>query len=138
MKQNMAPSTLAHTSGPESRQARMDVLLGSFLLIGLVLSVALILIGLTWNFAATGQFRLDYRLVGMNLFQLLASETRFALHGEVQPRFFINVGIALLMLTPFLRVVVSVAYFMIAMKSWKYTLFTAIVLVILTFSLFIR
>ena len=42
------------------------------------------------------------------------------------------------MLTPFVRVLASMFYFIIALKNWKYTVFTGIVLGVLTFSLFIR
>jgi Kef-type K+ transport system membrane component KefB len=44
----------------------------------------------------------------------------------------------ILMLTPFFRVAASVFYFMIALKNWKYTLFTGFVLAVLTYSLFLR
>ncbi len=116
----------------------MEVLLGTSLLVGVLLSMALILAGLIWNFVATGHLSLDYELAGMNLFQLLAAELGMAWNGQVQPTALINGGIATLMLTPYLRVVLSVFYFMAVLKNWKYTVITSFVLVILTFSLFVR
>ncbi len=42
------------------------------------------------------------------------------------------------MLTPFIRVGVSIVYFMGVLRNWKYTCFTAAVLLVLTYSLFLR
>jgi uncharacterized membrane protein len=47
-------------------------------------------------------------------------------------------GIGVLMLTPFVRVLASVFYFAFVEHNWKYTLFTAFVLSVLTYSLFLR
>ena len=121
-----------------SSQAKMEVLIGSFLLAGVLLSVALILLGLLWHFAVTGQLRLDYQLKGMNLFQLVAAEIGMAWHGQFHPEALITGGIATLMLTPYLRVLLSVFYFSAVLKNWKYTVITSFVLIVLTFSLFIR
>ncbi|MGZ3606158.1 MAG: DUF1634 domain-containing protein, partial [Thermodesulfobacteriota bacterium] len=57
---------------------------------------------------------------------------------ELRPRVMINMGIAVLMLTPFVRVLASVFYFAFAERNWKYTLFTGFVLGVLTYSLFLR
>lgn len=35
------------------------------------------------------------------------------------------------MLTPFFRVLASVAYFLVVLKNWKYTVFTLFVLLVL-------
>jgi uncharacterized membrane protein len=43
-------------------------------------------------------------------------------------------GIGVLMLTPFVRVLASVVYFAFVEHNWKYTLFTAFVLSVLTYS----
>jgi uncharacterized membrane protein len=57
---------------------------------------------------------------------------------ELRPRVLINMGIAVLMLTPFVRVLASVFYFALVERNWKYTLFTGFVLCVLTYSLFLR
>lgn len=128
-------------AGPESaprQQQRMDVLVGYLLLIGVALSTALIIAGLIWRFVRTGHFSFDQELAGMNLFEFVVSEIRIVLADRLRPRTLIDGGIAVLMLTPYLRVLASMLYFMFAAKNWKYSLFTAIVLGVLTFSLFIR
>lgn len=133
---------LGSSSGKGPRQATlkrdMDTLVGYILLDGVLASLALIVTGLFWRWLKTGQLWLDYQISGMNLFQLVVEEFRLAGHGAVRPRLFINLGIAVLMLTPFLRVMASVVYFMIVLNNRKYTFFTLMVLLVLTYSLFLR
>ena len=115
----------------------MDVLVGYILLGGVLLSLALLAAGLFWKWLRTGG-GLDYQIAGMNLFELAKDEFRRAARGDFRPRLLISAGITVLLLTPYLRVVASVFYFCFALKNWKYTLFTSIVLLVLTFSLFLR
>ncbi|HUL16004.1 MAG TPA: DUF1634 domain-containing protein [Terriglobales bacterium] len=125
-------------SKAEARQFEMDVLVGHILLYGVMLSLLLICSGLIWRWFNAGNLRFDYELSGMNLFQLVAAEMKQALHAELRPRLLLSLGIAVLMLTPFIRVLASVFYFLIFQKNWKYALFTSLVLIVLTYSLFLR
>lgn len=125
-------------SAEEWRQLEMDVLVGYILLGGVLLSMALIVIGLLWKYIQTGGVRLEYELAGMNLFQFVVSEIHLAALGQIRPRLLINMGIVVLMLTPFFRVLASVVYFLVVLKNWKYTVFTLFVLLVLTGSLFLR
>ena len=122
----------------QSRQAAMDEWVGYILLCGVLLSMALITVGLVWRYAKTGDVASDYQISGMNMADFALTEFRAVRAGDFRPRLFINLGIVVLMLTPFFRVAVSVIYFMFALKNWKYTLFTAFVLAVLTYSLFLR
>lgn len=122
----------------EPRQFEMDTLVGIILQDGVLLSLGLIVIGLFWRWLRTGGLVLDYQISGVNLFEFLTAEVRLAVHGSVRPRLLINLGIAVLMLTPFVRVAVSMVYFMGVLRNRKYTFFTAIVLIVLTYSLFLR
>lgn len=115
----------------------MDVLVGYILLGGVLLSLALLTAGLLWKWFATGG-SFDYQISGMNLFEVVKDEFRRAARGDLRPRLLITAGITVLLLTPYLRVLASVVYFFAALKNWKYTLFTSIVLLVLTFSLFLR
>lgn len=124
-------------SAPQGQQ-KMDLLVGYLLLCGVLLSMALIISGMVWRFIRIGQLSVSQKLAGMNLFEFVVSEARIVLADRLRPRTLIACGIAVLMLTPYLRVLASMLYFMFALKNWKYTLFTAIVLGVLTFSLFIR
>ncbi|HEV2349734.1 MAG TPA: DUF1634 domain-containing protein [Terriglobia bacterium] len=122
----------------ETRQFEMDTLVGYILQYGVLLSLGLISGGLVWRWFRTGNLTVDYQIVGMNLFQFVLEEIQLAVHGAARPQLLVNLGIGVLMLTPFIRVTASVVYFMAALRNWKYTLFTAFVLAVLTYSLFLR
>ncbi|MHB8653152.1 MAG: DUF1634 domain-containing protein [Terriglobia bacterium] len=122
----------------ETRQFEMDTLVGYILQDGVLLSLGLIIAGLIWRWFRTGTLTVDYQITGMNLFEFVTAEVRLAVHGAVEPRLLINLGIAVLMFTPFIRVAASVVYFFAVLKNWKYTIFTSIVLIVLTYSLFLR
>ena len=138
MTANTLSSSRTVESAQEWRQLEMDVLVGYILLCGVLLSMALIVAGLLWKYIQTGGVRLEYELAGMNLFQFVVSEIRLAALGHFRPRLLINMGIVVLMLTPFFRVLASVVYFLVVLKNWKYTAFTVFVLLVLTGSLFLR
>jgi uncharacterized membrane protein len=55
--------------------------------------------------------------------------------APARPRLLVNLGIAVLMLTPYVRVLASMLYFMLVERNLKYGLFTAFVLAMLTYSL---
>ena len=116
----------------------MDLLVGYILLFGVLLSLALVLAALIWKWIVTGTVEFDYQLSGMNFIQLTAYELRLAAAGALRPRLLLTLGILMLMLTPFLRVLASMVYFLVGLKNWKYTLFTAFVLVTLIYSLCLR
>lgn len=132
-----APAAISATA-EDVRQTKMDVLLGYLLLSGVALSMLLIVIGLVWHYFRTGHLWLDHPLAGMNLFQFSAHELRLATTEQVRPRTVVDLGLVVLMFTPYARVVASMVYFIAVLKNWKYSLFTAIVLGVLTFSLFLR
>ncbi len=138
MMANTSSSPPTVESAQEWRQLEMDVLVGYILLGGVLLSMGLIVAGLLWKYIQTGGVRLEYELAGMNLFQFVVSEIHLAVLGQVRPRLLINMGIVVLMLTPFFRVLASVVYFLVVLKNWKYTVFTLFVLLVLTGSLFLR
>ena len=125
-------------SAREARQFEMDTLVGTILQDGVLLSLGLIIVGMIWRWFRTGSLAIDYQIAGINLFQFVIDEIRLAVHGAVRPHLLINLGIAVLMLTPFIRVAASMIYFMGVLRNWKYTLFTAVVLSVLTYSLFLR
>ena len=138
MTANTLSSSRTVESAQEWRQMEMDALVGYILLGGVLLSMALIVAGLFCKYLQTGGVRLEYELAGMNLFQFVVSEIRLAALGHFRPRLLINMGIVVLMLTPFFRVLASVVYFLVVLKNWKYTAFTLFVLLVLTGSLFLR
>ena len=120
------------------RHFDMEILIGYILLVGVLLSVALLAIGFIWRWERSGNLRFRYTLVGMNFFEFVLTSLNQMASRDLRPRVMVNVGIAVLMLTPFVRVLASVFYFAFVQRNWKYTLFTGFVLGILTYSLFLR
>jgi uncharacterized membrane protein len=138
MTESMENGVAPEAPDKQRLEVDMDMLVGYILLIGVLLSLLLILIALTWKWKLTGNVEFEYKLSGLNFFQLAMHEFRLVAAGSVSPRLMLSLGILVLMLTPFIRVLVSMVYFIVALKNWKYTLFTAFVMVMLTYSLFLR
>ena len=116
----------------------MEVLVGYTLLGGVLLSMALVAAGLIWRWIATGQLGLDYAISGMNLFEFVLTDIRQVADHAVRPRLLVNLGMATLLLTPYVRVLTSMLYFAFVERNGKYTLFTGFVFSVLTYSLFLR
>jgi uncharacterized membrane protein len=138
MSDDRSTGTLGDAAGESPLEIDMDLLVGYVLLIGVLLSIVLIVAALIWRWMLTGNVEFDYQLSGMNFFELVVNEVKLAVHGALRPRLLLTLGIVTLMLTPFIRVLVSMVYFLAALKNWKYTIFTAFVLLTLTYSLFLR
>jgi uncharacterized protein len=116
----------------------MESLIGYILLGGVLLSVALIAIGFVWRWVRSGNLQFQHTVAGMNFFEFVLSSLRQMASHDLRPRVVVNMGIAVLMLTPFVRVLASVFYFALVERNWKYTFFTGFVLSVLTYSLFLR
>jgi len=116
----------------------MEILIGYILLVGVLLSTVLLIIGLTWHWAQTGHLRFEYPIVGMNLFEFISLDVRQIASGSFRPKLIVNLGIAVVMFTPYVRVLASMLYFALVERNRKYTLFTGFVLTALTYSLFLR
>ncbi len=116
----------------------MDDLVGYVLLGGVVASVALIVAGLVWRFINTGHWGMDYTIPKMNLFEFVTEEIVLVVRGQFRPRLLVSLGIAALLLTPYVRVLASLLFFAFVEGNWKYSLFTGFVLAVLTYSLFLR
>jgi uncharacterized membrane protein len=125
-------------TGGKTAGLDMEILVGYILLIGVLLSVALIAIGVVWHGLATGQLGLEYSISGMNLFKFALVDIHQMFSGVFRPRLFVNLGIATLMLTPYVRVLASMFYFAFVERNRKYTVFTGFVFSVLTYSLFLR
>ena len=122
----------------EARMANMDSLVGYILLVGVVLSATLIVGGTLWNWILSHHLTVSFSISGENYFDFLVTSLRRLFTDQIQPSLLIRLGIATLMLTPFLRVLASVFYFALVDRNWKYTLFTMFVCSVLTYSLFLR
>jgi len=117
---------------------RFSVWVGTTLLTGVLASAALLAAGLVWRWFATGSPSFDYTLPRSNVLGFAKEEAAAVLRGEVRPRLLVNLGLLLLILTPYVRVLLSFWYFAFSERNWKYALFTGIVLCVLSYSLLLR
>jgi uncharacterized membrane protein len=116
----------------------VEIVVGYILLVGVLASMVLVTAGLIWRWITTGRLGLDYPLGGMNLFQFVLADVHQVAADAVRPRVLVNLGIAVLMLTPYARVLASMLYFAFVERNGKYTLFTGFVFSVLTYSLFLQ
>jgi uncharacterized membrane protein len=125
------------TTGEETAaRASMESVVGYILLGGVSLSLALITGGLAWHWVTTGQLQFEYPIGGMDLARFISSDLQQMVVGPIHPRYLITLGIAVLILTPYVRILASVLHFAFVARNWKYVFFTAAVLGVLTYSLF--
>jgi len=116
----------------------MEVVVGSILLAGVLSSMALLAAGLAWHWVRSGNMTLDYSLAGTTVFQFVLADIAQLAPDTLRPRVLVNLGIAVLLLTPYVRVLASMLYFALVERNLKYSVFAALVLLVLTYSLFLR
>jgi uncharacterized membrane protein len=121
-----------------SGESKLETVISYLLIIGVVASLVLIVTGLVLFYLTYGHLNLlltdqDMFIRGNDFFNFLYRlvTRQYAMNNAI---FFIVLGIVVLLLTPFLRVVASVIYFAWR-KEPKYVLITVFVLVALTLSL---
>lgn len=104
---------------------------------GLLLSVILILAGLGWEWASSGTVSMGPTILALNLGGFLTA-TAAGAAGGLSPAFLLNCGIAVLLLTPYVRVLASVVFFGFRDRDYRFTAITGFVAVVLTWVLFLR
>lgn len=116
----------------------LEATLSYVLLYGVVASLIVTTIGVLYFFAEYRTLNIS-RLVHVANFAAFVSDSfTAAFSGHLTAYTIISVGVVILMLTPYIRVLSSWIYFLIKEKDVKYTLITLWVLVILTISLYLR
>jgi uncharacterized membrane protein len=113
----------------------VDVIIGYTLSTGVLVSLVLLVVGLAWHWVRWETLRLDYTLPATSVAGLVATDVQQLTTAAARPRLLVNLGIAVLMLTPYIRVLASMLYFVFAERNVKYAVFTALVLAMLTYSL---
>jgi len=112
--------------------------LSYILIAGVAISLVLEVTGLLIYYSQTGSLAFDYsnqwELTGSNFFSYLGSLFSNLGAGPIQ---LMALGIVVLMLTPYVRVIASAIHFLIT-KNGKYLAFTVFVLTVLTLSLGLR
>ena len=113
----------------------MEPLVGGILLRGVLLSMSLVVGGVAWQWAATGQLGVGGVLQGVNVFHFLLGDLRQVCMVGLRPHVLVDLGLVVLLLTPYVRVVASLAYFAWVERQGSYTLFTSSVFLTLTYLL---
>lgn len=124
-------------TGTKPATSIMDRVVGTTLLAGVVASVLCLGAGLLWQWGSTGHLRFDYELPRTHFVGVLLSELSTMIQQGIHPHHLIDSGIILLLLTPYLRVILSMVYFVFVERNYKYGLITGFVGTILTYSLFL-
>ena len=116
--------------------AQLERLIGYILIAGVVLSLALLGTGMVLYYIDYGNFNTSrdpqVYIHGKDFFTFIAAQIG-GTSGSLSLRL-ITLGIAVLMLTPFIRVLISAIYFGMQ-KNIKFVVLTIFVLAVLTISL---
>jgi uncharacterized membrane protein len=122
-------------------EEKLELVISYILMIGVVSSVVVETIGILnyyyVNRNLTITFQPQYALKGRDFFSYSGATLQNLIQGNWTPLQILTLGLVLLMITPYVRVLASVVYFGVV-KNLKYIIITAFVLVILTASLLVH
>ena len=113
----------------------MEPLISLILKGGMALSVILILSGMALNWISGANNDFGPNLHAKSILVLIWEDLALSSMPEFWPRLLIHLAFSVLLLTPCIRVFVSMLYFAFLENNWKYVIFTSIVLIILTITL---
>jgi len=116
----------------------METLVGTILSTGVAASFLLLSTGFVWHWVAAGNPSFDSPAPRSSIALFILGEVRTDFHKGLDPIRLINLGIIVLLLTPYVRVLLSMAYFLFVLRNLKYATMTAFVCAVLTYSLFLR
>ena len=120
------------------RLATLDAesLLSSVLAGGTWLCLGLIMASLLLQWSGVGQEDVDGCIHAHSLPSLIIADFRHLASPDTWPRLFLDLAIAVLMLTPYVRVLVSFVYSVWADRNRTHIIFMAFVLVVLAAIMF--
>ncbi|MDH7482531.1 MAG: DUF1634 domain-containing protein [Armatimonadota bacterium] len=95
--------------------------IGYILLGGVALSMTLVVVGVGWHWLATGKLGVSYLIKGVNLLWFLSAIAQGTSSRAARRDPLVNLGIGVLMLTPYMRVLGSALFFAFMARNWKYT-----------------
>ena len=121
-------------------RSRFDLAIGvgTILAAGIMASLLLLSTGFLWQWIATGDPVLRDALPRTSIARTIAGEVSGFVHQGLNPARLVNFGIIILLLTPYLRVALSLGYFLFVERNPEYAAITGFVLVVLSYSLFLR
>jgi uncharacterized membrane protein len=119
----------------------LELAISYILIVGVVVSIVIEMVGMLSYYYANRDlsvaFRPEFALQGHDFFTYSESTFRVVRVSSWSPLQILSLGLVLLMLTPYIRVVASVIYFG-WVKNVKYLSITLFVLIILTASLLLH
>ena len=115
---------------------RLDEIIGRLLQAGVSISAGVVAAGGVWYLASSGTARPHYRHFETTSAALRSPTAVFASLAHPTPGAFIQLGLLLLIATPVARVVFSLAAFAVQ-RDRVYVVITAVVLIVLLYSLVI-
>lgn len=122
-------------------EEKLELAISYILIIGVAASVAVESIGIVdyyfMNRSMEITFQPEFALKGANIFTYTRTVLSTLLSGELTRYNILGLGVAIMVMTPYVRVWASVIYFSIV-KNPKYFFITGIVLVILTVSMLLH
>ena len=126
--------------GPGSEE-KLEMAISYILMLGVGISVVVESIGMLNYYYMNGNlditFQPELALKGTNIFTYAGATIFKLLTGTWTPFSFLGLGVILMLMTPYVRVLASVIYFSLV-KNKKYLFITGIVLVILTVSMLVH
>lgn len=125
----------------DNGESRLELAISYILIIGVVIALFLETIGIAFFYRSRGHLNILSKnesivIHGQNFFSFLNKILK-GVYTQDSAILFMILGIAILILTPYIRVITSVLYFTWK-KDLKYTLITIFVLIVLTLSLFLH
>lgn len=115
------------------RKYNLEDIISYILTFGTIFSIFLLSIGVIAYLVYIKEIILDWILKGENLFVALNNVLSNVFQNNISYTF-MAIGILMLMLTQYIRVIVSIVYFSL-IKDCKYVVITLIVFIILTLSI---
>ena len=115
----------------------MEALVSALLRYGTLLSIGFTGVGLLCRIGGAPQAAVDAHLQGNNLLQFMLADLHRVGSQEPAAVGLTHVGIAALLLTPYVRVLASTCYFAFVERSGRHAVLTGLVLATLTYILFL-
>lgn len=116
----------------------LETIIGYILVVGVITSLIIESLGLIMYIMSEGTIYIDLSNESMRItfqdFFVYLSNIAVSIFHEINYTNMMALGLVILMLTPYLRVIASVLYFTFT-RNYKYVIITLIVLTILTLSL---
>ncbi len=105
---------------------------------GLLLSVTLILSGLTLEWILQGSLNADHPAISaVNVRELLESIPAGS-HEGLSPLVLLSAGIAVLLMTPYVQVLAAMLFFTFRDRNYRFSAITGFIAAVLTWVLFLR